>query len=506
MTLAHIKLSGSDSNPDAALAGGWISNLSLSPKSVVNNVNVYTLTYDVAQNNGAVRKGYIYVMIDRMVIVARIAQVAPGADVMAVTPDHVVLSPFIGHRTKTVRITSNGPWTLIDQPANATVLPTHGFGAADLTIDYSTTTPGSSTFTIRNTMTSQAVTVAVDNCFLYGDELLLTNVQGNNTGVYTIAVDGGSEAFTIAGYSPWITSATILPNGDLEITAPQYQGGNVRTGAITLAHADDQDYQITCQIIQDKNINELTPFDYLTVGFTNDLGLDVDIAVEFAGNEWPALPGTFLPFDNNLYYTGTTSSNNTRRSVGLGQAFYIYADGSRVGNFSGQVPLATGTASGVPLYKIDMLQNGLLFWGGDGKKNEMVFFNAPHVTPPSRREDLTGLPRYLNLEVYAAWYPDAGVSGINPITVTVNTYTGGMMLKPSSNVGSFFSTNFYNVAAGTASITGATQVLDPECVSSYTFQCDTYYSQREKFRSDYRYMCTIKYDRYRREAKVIWHE
>ena len=504
LTLADIRLSGSSANVNAPFVGGWINSLSLSSGSAGNNMNEYTLTYNIDRNDGGARTGYVYVTVNRMTVVARIAQ---EEGKLAATPDQIILSPFPGHDTKTIRISSNGPWTLVAQPANATVSPTNGLaGTTDLTVTRSTTTFGLSSFTIQNTVTNKTAIVFVDNCYFLEDELLLSNSAGTNTGTYTIEVEGGRKTFTIEGYSPWITSAVILPNGDLQITAPQNQNGLERTGYITLSHTSDPDYKVTYQVLQD--INGLPPFDYLTVRFTWGSTLDADLAVEFANNVYPA-SGGYLPFDNTPYYSGTTSSDNIRRSVGYRQATYISVNGMRVGTINNGTVSSSGFATGVPEYTPEMLKNGLMFFGGDAQsgQGETVFLNAPQVTPPSRREDKTGMPRYLNLEVYAAWYRG---SGTYPITVTVNTYTGGIMLKPDRDAPNqnLFTTNFYNVATGTTSLTSSAQVLAPDFNESYTIQCDKHAAnetQASSFRSVYHHVCTIRYDRYRRDAKVTWH-
>ena len=484
MTLSgNIMISDSESDSHAGFTGNWINNVSLSSKSVVNNINVYTLTYNVNANNGLARTGYVHVTVDRLTIAVRITQME---DNLTVTPDYVLLSPFVSHRAKTVRITSNGPWELVAQPANATVSPANGSGATDITVTRSATTFGLSTFTIRHTITNQTVTVTVDNCFFYEDELFLSNAPGDNTGVYTIEMAGGREAYTIVGYSPWITSATILPNGDLQLVAPHSEDG--LSGYITLAHADDPDYQITYPVLQD--VNGLPPFDYLTMRFTWSKG-DADFAVEFAGNELPASPGTYPPFDNMRYYPDLGKT----RSVGYGQIGYISVDGSR-----------GGSSSGVPVYTPEELRSGLMFWGGDARagEGETVFINAPQVTPPSRREDRTGWSRYLNIEVYATWWSGSGTS---PITVAVCTYTGGIMLKPVENDTNenLYKTNFYNVAAGTDSLTLSSQVLSPEFNEAYTFDCSVHVNSVAGFRSTYQHVCTIRYDRYRRSANITWY-
>ncbi len=79
ISLSGIKLSGSPSDPDATLAGSWIHNLSLSQKNTVDDRNVYTLSFDVADNgNGDSdnRTAYIYVTCGRLTNVVRVEQLS----------------------------------------------------------------------------------------------------------------------------------------------------------------------------------------------------------------------------------------------------------------------------------------------------------------------------------------------------------------------------------------------------------------------------------------------
>jgi hypothetical protein len=74
MTVANIKVSNSESDPNAGLPGNWINGFTLSPKTVANGHNAYMLTYNVAQNNGGVRHGYIHVTLGRLTNVVHITQ------------------------------------------------------------------------------------------------------------------------------------------------------------------------------------------------------------------------------------------------------------------------------------------------------------------------------------------------------------------------------------------------------------------------------------------------
>ena len=119
ITMGNIKVSGSASNPDAGLSGNWLSNLSISPKSVVDGKTVYTLTYDVAQNDGEPRLGYIYITHGRMTNVVRIKQIEKGT----ATVTKILIVPQFPKKpykswlsvncfTSNGAPISNAPWTL----------------------------------------------------------------------------------------------------------------------------------------------------------------------------------------------------------------------------------------------------------------------------------------------------------------------------------------------------------------------------------------------------------
>jgi hypothetical protein len=439
-------------------------------------------------------------------------------------PSSIWLSPV--NNVKTIQVVSDGQWTVENLPANATVSPQSGSaGTTTVTLTASTTTYGLSTLTLKNTTTQRVITVEVDNFYIHDDELMLGNAPGVNTAEYEIFVDGGSEKFIVVGKDSWITLATVLSNGKLELVANQSLSGDLRTGWVDLAHADDPTYIVRFPIEQDI-FSSTPPFEYFVLKFVW-ASSDVDIAVEFANNKYTSGPNTGLqlPFDNNNTYTGT----GTSRALGFGLASHIFIDGRRGSISAAGVNNATGTvgAAAAPSFggwdtanpshqDYPIMEKGLMFFGGDAMsgQGETVFFNAKQVTPPSRREDDTGWDRYLYLEIYAG-------RRSGTVTLELCTYEGGVMVKPSGhdannntsvtpNINDY---NFYNVNAGTTGnqlynttnqtvldgLLNATNWSESRAVaigSGFT---------PSSFRTAMTHVATVRYDRYTRGATVTWH-
>ena len=372
LSLSNIVISGSATNPNMAI--DWIKNGSLSAKRLENDKNVYTLTYDVERNYGEARTGYIYITLGRLTNVVRIEQAK--AEALFNAPDRVWVSPSTGNDTKTIQFSCNHDWVLSGpQPNNATVSPISGLeGTTTLTINASNTTYGLSSFDIQSVVTGEIFTVIVDHFYIEQAAFTISNsAVTDNTGVYDIMVHGGDQTYTIVHHCDWFTSATVLPNGKLEIVANQSPTGEARTGFITLAHANDPSYQVTFSVEQTLNI--LDPFDFLAFKFTWEKD-DVDIAVRFFGNG--------APFD------GKAAGYNLTNPV----------------KYNSQT---------------------LLEWGGDaqGGQGEMVFVNTPIIS------DVASLPRFLTIQVFATWYTNMKAPA--PVTLTITTYEGGSMVQSGTN-------------------------------------------------------------------------
>ena len=261
-----------------------------------------------------------------------------------------------------------------------------------------------------------------------------------------------------------------------------------RIDTIYLAHADDPTYIVPFPVIQDMYSN-IPPFRYFVLKFTW-AGGDVDIAVEFAGNTMPAT-GVAVPFDNNYSQTPFTSYS---KAMGYNLAGSIDVNGNR------------WPTSAISFSALD-LEGRLMFWGGDamGGQGETVFFNAPQITPVNPRLDTSGLPRYINLEVYNTRWT-TGTSPY-PVTTTISTYEGGYMRKPSgtitdpsTNTYNFYNVNGYNDNPG---LIGT--IKNP---ADWTVTRTNWVIQSQStttFRSSFEHIATITYDRYTRGANIEWH-
>ena len=424
---------------------------------------------------------------------------------ISVSSTNVWLSPSSGNTFKTIQVVSSGAWTVIGSPSNAMLSATSGSaGTTNLTLTRSAVNFGASSFDIKNNTTGETITVHVDNYQIEEEEFWLTNNPGVNTGSYAVDVNGGSETFTIVGYSPWVTSASIDPiTGELVLKANQSPDGEIRTGYITLAHANDPAYQVTFSIIQDIFVST-PPFKYFVVWFTWATG-DVDIAVEFANNYTTDSPSVSVPFDNNPVYNVAKYD----RVMGYAHATHVYPDGRRGWMSSAGIDDPLGQYSGLtsPLFNSQVIQDGLMFWGGDARQGqgETVFFNAPQITPPSRKEDHTNLPREIKLELYA---------GLNTtkVTVTLRTYEDGIMLKPNnthpqaSDINMY---NFYNVNDNITETDLWNTTTPWNLINAPAWEevgvCNVTGTTSSSFRTLATHVATITYDRYRRTAKVDWH-
>jgi len=381
--------------------------------------------------------------------------ISTASDFVWLSPSFTSSTPSTNNAIKTISVTSTGPIVLDgSQPANATV----SISGSNVTITRSTTVFGLSSFKLKNSTTGEVITITVDNYYIDpNEEFLIPNSQLiGNTVDCEIYVEGGSENWVYVSQSDTWFTYSVAPDGKLRLTANQSPGTNPRSATITLAHANDPDYQVTFPVEQDLYTNT-PPFEYFVLKFTWPSGGDVDIAVEFSGNKYVSGPytGQPLPFDNDNTYGNQTQYS---KALGFGLASHIFVDRNRTDGNRGSIndsginaPLGTVGAFAIPNYNLwdtgnpghpdnPIMQKGLMFFGGDAGdgQGETVFFNAKQVTPPSRKQDNTGWDRYLYLYVYAGRQP-------KPVTLEVSTYEGGIMVKPSGHGSGQYAPNHTSV-------------------------------------------------------------
>ena len=372
----------------------------------------------------------------------------PDVGTISISQSPIWMSPSTGNTTRTVTVTSTGPWAMVGGTtlANATLNVTSGNkGNTNVTFtrkhnpldngDYSMYGP--QTWTIRNSVTLEELSVVVDNYFIYPTDVYITppRAHADTTVVGSgIEIYGGNESFTVvAGSAPsWVLSATpgAPGSGQITVRAQREPQDEYREGYIKIAHGGDPTYQVQIKLIQDILVL-IPPFDFFVIKYTW-LSLDVDIDVRFTGNG--------APFDN--------------QGVGWHNTTNIFT------------PARVNTVS----YKTQ----ALLRWGGDatGGQGETVFFNAPLL------ENDNTLPRHIKLDCYAIWFNGANGS---PVRTTIFAYKGGTMNQNG--------TNFDNVG-GTQLYTNSRQ---QRLHSVTTGNAATYIKLVE-----------IVYDRVKHSAQITW--
>jgi hypothetical protein len=415
-------------------------------------------------------------------------------------PDSIILSPGV---SKQITIDSSSDWNIPGgDPDNASLSTNSGpAGTSVLTLTGGNSAFGKRTFTISNATGDEAV-VTVDNFFIKPEKLYIANAQSNiNTGEYDISVFGGSAQCAVVDSSTWISSATILPNGRLQFTAGYNNSLISRVGFITLAHADDPDYQVTFEVIQDNNI--MPAFDYLAVKITWK-ERDADMVIEFWDPDFSTNnPGLNLPsFYNNLYPIPSTSKGS--RAVGYMLATHLDIAGTPY-NFD-----LTNTTR-YPKYNTTQLRDNLIFWGGDAYdgQGEMVFVNAKKLNPEDPLNDKSGWPRYVYLQVYAAWNAfESQIPLQNTITMEISTYSGGVMRQGSNPKGDCNEFNFYNTSdPSLETVSHPSQTNNPNWKDTRDVPCPIAHrtsNYNMNFRTNKMHFCTVEYDRYTHSARAIW--
>ena len=414
------------------------------------------------------------------------------------SPRSVWLSPSTGNSSKMIQITSTDPWVAESPfPTNASLSVTSGAaGTTNITVTRSLTVFGLQTLVLRNTVNGELIYIPIDNYNIDDDEFEIpNNLLTGNTGEYEIYVDGGSETFTIVSHSPWLT-AVKTAGGKLQLTAPQSPDQERRLGFITIAHANDPTYQVTFVVDQDL-YTHIPPFRFFVLKFTWASN-DIDIAVEFAGNDLMT-NGQPVPFDNNRFYPAVTTADY--RALGWSLA-------SAIGPNGGRTSFTVTENSSIPnTFTQQQFSDSLIFWGGDATagQGETVYFNAPLITPPSRKEDTSGLPRKIKMEIYTHWY---GSGRNNPVRLRLSTYEGGVMKhctldNPAQNirVKNFYNVNNYSLPLTPANINPP--VFDETKVVIVDKQGVN--TELPNFRTNFTHICTIEYDRYMRSATITWH-
>ena len=389
--------------------GGWITSVR---KIEDNGVEI---TADVnSYVDGQPRSSYITIKANNVTKRIPVTQ-RPDEGTIRVNNKRLVFCPNL-HENRQIEITSiGGGWKFLTadpkkaranvQSGNAgksNVNFTRSSVAYNKTLDEGHLVYGDTLVIVKNIMTLATDTIRLVNCYIYVDNdntISAAAPQGGATTAVTnsedVIVYGGNRMIeNFSSPQSWIHDISwdfiaqkLTFTTDRNIGNPNPEDDDEpRAGTMKFRHAACPDYEVTAGVYQDILVT-IPPFHFFVVKFTWN-GNDVDIAVEFAGND--------------LAGNGNNNSLYDKKAVG----WSLQRDVS----YKGQV---------------------LLQWGGDatGGQGETAFFNAPIL------EGDVNSPRKIKLDVYATWY----TSGRAPdkMTFTMYAYKGGTM----NHVG----TNFVNV-------------------------------------------------------------
>ncbi len=375
--------------PDAA----WITSvrkLDGNAVEVTADINTYV------DNNP--RTSYITIKANNVTKKIPVTQ-RPDKGTIKIDVHKLVLCPNL-HQTGTINVTSvGGGWKFLATTPKASTSVQNGVtGTTPVTFTRSSTTNvsnfdtyyGDAQLVVKNTTTLDTDTLSLLNCFIYMDQNTINaasptgTVQTAVTNSQDISVYGGNRNIVFDSWSNWIHSGITWSNASqtLTMTTDREPNDEPRQGFLTFHHAECPDYSVTAKVYQDIIVT-IPAFDFFVLKFTW-LGDDVDIAVEFAGN--------------NLSGNGTNNATYDKHPVGW--------------SFSSAVTYNT---------------RQLLQWGGDaqGGQGETTFFNAPVL------EGDVNSPRKVKLDVYATWY----TAGRAPskMTFTMTAYKGGTMVQSGTN-------------------------------------------------------------------------
>lgn len=404
-------------------APSWLTATKIDDNRVVLTAN--TASYV----DGSPRSAYVNVTANNVTKRVKVTQ-RPDVGTISTNVQSFWVSPTTGNTSRTVTVTSTGPWVIID-PTPATVTHTVTSGNAGNTNVVFTRKEhtgfitnygdyyGTSTFRIKNTQTLEIITVTANNLFLEVDDLYVSNITGIqntllNSNVFTCY--GLSGEFLVESKPSWVDAVTIDYTGNgagnITIKAMGSSDGEEREGSIVFHHKDDPNLKATVKIFQEF-YTDTPPFSFFVFkytwigGGTKDAPKnDIDIIVQFEENQRTPSSLGAAPFDNV----------KLGHSSGASQA-YVSPTGSRV------------------TYTTFNVNDGLMFWGGDamGGEGETIFYNTPLIDALD-----STYPRYIKLVCYAYWYQGNSKDYAGyPCRLTIFTYDGGEMRKSGTNFSNY---------------------------------------------------------------------
>ncbi|WP_052332485.1 hypothetical protein [Bacteroides neonati] len=363
--------------------------------------NAVEVTADVnSYVDNSPRTSYILLKADNITRKVEVTQ-RPDRGTIKIGTGKLVLHPGIRERG-TLDVTSlGGSWKFISSTPKATAnVQSGGVGITPVTFTRVSTSDktqfntyyGDGKVVVKNTTTLDTDTLNLINAYIYIENNNVINVNaplGSNQTAVTNSKDvmvwGGSRNLTFTSWSTWIHPGMTWDSNTqvLTLTTDRDPNDQWRRGFLEYYHADAPDYRIR-SIVYQSIFESIPEFDYLSLKFSWG-GSDLNVAVEFAGNNLSGLSG-----QNNSTYD--------------------------------KLPVGAGLHTSV-----NYNQQLLLLWAGDAKagEGESVYFNAPVLN-----NDPFSLEK-VKFDIYATW----NTPGIAPnkMNFTMTAYKGGSMVQSGTN-------------------------------------------------------------------------
>lgn len=389
----HVNTNAREYTVEKAPEATWITSV----KKLDGNAVEITADLDSYVDNHP-RTSYITIKANNVTKKIPVTQ-RPDRGTIKVSEHKLIFCPKV-HEKRSVEVKSiGGDWIFLGTSPKATSDIQNGV-KGNTTVNFTRTSTikpddfdtcyGDGQIVVKNKTTLDTDTISLVNCYIHMDDGVINAVaptgtaQTAVTNSQDVTVFGGSRNILFDSWESWIhNDLSWNPSTQvLTMTTDREPSDEARDGSLIFHHADCSDYQVTAKVHQDVIVT-IPAFDFFVVKFTW-VNNDVDIAVEFSGND----------------VSGNGNNNSSYDKYPVGWSF---TNSVRYNN------------------------QELLRWGGDatGGQGETAFFNAPVL------EGDVNSPRKIKLDVYATWFTPGRAP--DKMTFTMSAYKGGTMVQNGTN-------------------------------------------------------------------------
>lgn len=389
----HVNTNAREYTVEKAPEATWITSV----KKLDGNAVEITADLDSYVDNHP-RTSYITIKANNVTKKIPVTQ-RPDRGTIKVSEHKLIFCPKV-HEKRSVEVKSiGGDWIFLGSSPKATSDIQNGV-KGNTTVNFTRTSTikpddfdtcyGDGQIVVKNKTTLDTDTISLVNCYIHMDDGVINAVASTGTAQTAVTnsqdvtVFGGSRNILFDSWESWIhNDLSWNPSTQvLTMTTDREPSDEARDGSLIFHHADCSDYQVTAKVHQDVIVT-IPAFDFFVVKFTW-VNNDVDIAVEFSGND----------------VSGNGNNNSSYDKYPVGWSF---TNSVRYNN------------------------QELLRWGGDatGGQGETAFFNAPVL------EGDVNSPRKIKLDVYATWFTPGRAP--DKMTFTMSAYKGGTMVQNGTN-------------------------------------------------------------------------